>query len=98
MLDIHSRIATLKRPSLLARAARFGLDDYRRSVHLVRLLGSDRLPKHAVAIMQLFDIEAVLERQRTTRSGDYSPARHVEVLIAIAGEAQLMRATAPRIV
>jgi hypothetical protein len=98
MLDLQTRIATLKRPSLLARAARFGIDDYRRSVHLGRLLPGERLPRHADAIMQLLEIEAEIETQRVTQSGSYSPAHHVEVLIAIAGEAQLMRATAPRLI
>lgn len=98
MLDLHTRIATLKRPSLLARAARFGLDDYRRSVHLCRLLQTERLPRHAEAIMRLLDIESEMETLRMNRSGDYRPARHVEVLIAIGGEAALMRALAPRVV
>ncbi len=97
MLDLQTRIATLKRPALLARAARFGLDGYRRSVHLERLMQCDRLPKHGEAIMQLLDIEGEFEELRTARSGNYSPARHVELLIAIAGEAQLMRATALRL-
>lgn len=93
MLDLQTRIATLKRPSLLARAARFGVDEYRRDVHLRRILGTERLPRHADALMQLLDREAELDAMRKTRAGDYRPARHVELLIAILGEAQLMRAT-----
>ncbi len=98
MLDIHSRIATLKRPSLLARAARFGVDEYRREVHLPRLLKGDNLPRHGQAILHLLELEADLEQQRITRTGSYSPARHVDALIAILGEAQLMRASTPHIV
>ncbi|WP_108814191.1 DUF6477 family protein [Loktanella sp. Alg231-35] len=97
MLDIQTRIATLKRPPLLARAARFGVDDYRRNVHLPRLLKGERLPRHGQAIMQLLELEAELDGQRVTHSGGYSPARHVDTLIAILGEAQLMRATTPYI-
>jgi hypothetical protein len=98
MLDLQTRIATLKRPQLLARAARFGVDDYRRSVHLRRILETDRLPRHGAALIQLLDREAEMDGMRKERSGNYRPAHHVEVLIAILGEAQLMRATAPRLV
>lgn len=96
MLDLHTRITTLKRPSLLVRAARFGFDEYRRSVHLGRILQAEKLPGHADAIMQLLDIEAAVEARRLARAGDYRPARHVEILIAIAGEAALLRATSQR--
>ncbi|WP_106744291.1 DUF6477 family protein [Yoonia maritima] len=98
MLDLETRIRTLKRPTLLARAARFGMDDYRRDVHLRRIITADRLPRHAEAIMRLLDIEAEMNTQRIQQSGEYRVARHVDVLIAIAGEAQLMRATRLRLV
>ncbi len=96
MLDIHQRIATLKRPTLLARAARFGVDDYRREVHLRRLLATDTLPRHGAAIMQLLELEENMNTRRRASTGDYSPAHHIELLIALLGEAQLMRATAMR--
>ncbi len=94
MLDINTRLATLTRPTLLARAARFGVDDYRRNTHLARIFQSEDLPRHAEALMRLFEIEAEMEDARQEKSGSYRPARHVELLIAIAGEARLMRATA----
>lgn len=93
MLDIKTRLATLKRPKLLVRAVRFGIDDYRREVHLKRLLHCDNLPKPAEAIMQLFDLEAETNALREMKSGNYSVARHVEILIALSGEARLMQAT-----
>lgn len=97
MLDIQTRLATLKRPKLLARAARFGVDDYRRDTHLRRLLNCDDLPRAAQALMQLFDIESEMNTARLAKSGNYSPARHVEVLIAIAGEGRILQQTIPRI-
>ena len=97
MLDLHTRIATLKRPTLLARAARFGVDDYRRTIHLRRILQTDALPRHGQAIMQLLDIEVAMNELRIDHAASYRPARHVEVLIAIMGEAHLMRATAPQL-
>lgn len=96
MLDLHTRLATLKRPPLLARAARFGIDDYRRQVHLRRILQCETLPGYGHAIMQLLEIEAGMDSLRRDHSAHYRPARHVEVLIAILGEAHLMRATAPQ--
>ncbi|WP_400088222.1 DUF6477 family protein [Yoonia sp. R78084] len=98
MLDLHTRIATLKRPALLARAARFGVDDYRREVHLRRILGRDSLPRSGPALMQLLDVEAVMDMQRKDNAASYRPARHVEVLIAILGEAHLLRSTTPHVV
>ncbi|WP_342071099.1 DUF6477 family protein [Yoonia algicola] len=98
MLDLHTRIATLERPTLLARAARFGVDDYRREVHLRRIIGRETLPRSGPALMQLLDIEAEIDTQRRNDAASYRPARHVEVLIAILGEAHLLRATAPQVV
>lgn len=93
MLDIRSRLATLKRPTLLARAARFGADDYRREIHLKRLLQCHSMPRPADAIMRLLDLEAEINTLREAKSGNYAAARHVDILIAIAGEARLMQAT-----
>ncbi|MEJ8560699.1 DUF6477 family protein [Yoonia sp. GPGPB17] len=98
MLDLYTRIATLTRPTLLARAARFGVDDYRRTIHLRRILQTDTLPRHGQALLQLLDIEAELDGLRKDEAASYRPAHHVEVLIAILGEAHLMRATRPQLV
>lgn len=99
MQDILTRVATLNRPRLLVRAARFGLDDYNRSTQLPRLLAMLSLPRPGEAIMRLLDIEATLEDRRAGQTADYSVARHVEVLIALMGEARLLRAvTRPALV
>jgi len=42
--------------------------------------------------MQLIDIEAGLETDRTDRAAHYRPARHVDVLIAMMGEARDLQA------
>ena len=98
MLDLQTRIARLKRPPLLARAARFGVDDYRRSIHLRRILETEQLPKHGAALIQLLEREAAMDTLRKERSVHYRPAHHVDVLIAILGEARLMRATTLQVV
>lgn len=92
MQDIHSLLATLHRPRLLMRAARIGAAEYRRDGHLPRLLGYGVLPRHGKALMRLVDIEAELERQRSTADTSYSLVAHVDVLIAIVGETRALRA------
>ena len=93
MLDISARIAQLRRPSLLIKAARFGLDDYVRTMHLRRILKSETIPRPAPAVMQLLDIESALNTARIEKQATYSVARHVDVMIALMAEAQILRAT-----
>lgn len=96
MLDLMTRIRQLQRPALLARAARFGVDEYRRETVLPRLLKTAHAPRPAAALMALLDIEAATDARRIAGTGDYAPARHVELLIAISGEARMLQATALR--
>lgn len=93
MRDIHSLLASLHRPRLLMRAARIGAQDYRRTGHLPRLLGYGVLPRHGAALMRLVDMEAELEQQRIGADACYNLTRHVDVLIAIVGEARDLQAT-----
>ena len=93
MIDIETYLTTLKRPRLLAQAAKFGVDDYRRDVHLPRLLEKEVLPRPAAAIMALRAKEAEQENWRQQNDGHYRPSAHVATLIAILGEARLWRAT-----
>ncbi|MEL7099037.1 MAG: DUF6477 family protein [Pseudomonadota bacterium] len=92
MQDVMTMLQSLTRPGLLMRAARHGAEDYRRAVHLPRLLGYGQLPRHGKALLQLMEIEAVLNEQRTNDDSAYSLLRHIDVLIAIVGEARIMRA------
>lgn len=93
MLDISARIAQLRRPSLLIKAARFGLDEYARDVHLRRILKTDSIPRPAPAVMQLLDVESAINTARIEKQATYSVARHVDVMIALMAEAQILRAT-----
>lgn len=95
MQDIQTRLAALRRPALLIRAARMGQADYRRDQHLPRLLGYGALPSHGAAAIALMEIEADLDARRTAGDAGWSAARHVEVLIALMAEARLLRAGAP---
>ena len=93
MLDIQTRIAQLCRPSLLIKAARFGIDDYTRNTHSRRVLQSEPPVKPAAALVQFLESEAVMNDDRIKKQATYSVARHVEALIAIMVETQTLRAT-----
>lgn len=92
MQDILSMLNTMHRPRLMMRAARIGAEDYRRATHLPRILGYGSLPRHGAALMKLVEIEASLEHQRKGSDASYSLVRHLDVLIAMVGEARILRA------
>lgn len=95
MQDIISMLHALRRPPLLMRAARIGAEDYRRDVHLPRLLGYGVLPRHGAALLKLIEIEGDLNAMRTSGNSSYSLIRHVDLLIAMLGEARVLRAAKP---
>ncbi len=95
MNDILHRLDALRRPRLLIRTARIGAEDYRRDIHLPRLLGHGGLPRNAAALERLMDIEAGMDQSRREGEAGYSTIRHVEVMIAVMGEARLLRAMQP---
>jgi len=96
MQDVLAIYRGLRRPPLLIRAARIGLAGYDRTVHLARHLGQHveyaSLPRAGDALMQLIDIEAGLETDRHERTAHYRAMQHVEILIAMMGEARLLQA------
>lgn len=89
MTDCRSLLATLRRPRLLMRAARFGLGDYRRERDLRRYVDHAASPEETVS--SLMSVEARLEATRQAGDAAYSVARHIEVLIALLAEAQFLR-------
>ena len=93
MQDILGMLNQLKRPRLLIRAARLGADGYHRDAHLQRILGYGHLPRAADALMQLMQTEADLNDQRKSGDAGYSLTRHLDVLIAMMGEARILRAS-----
>ncbi len=92
MQDILTRLNHMRRPRLLMRAARIGAEDYRRTLHLPRLMGHRRLPKQGEALMHLIEIEDALNDQRLNEDSSYNLLRHIDVLIAIVAEARVLRA------
>ena len=90
MKDITTLLASLRRPRLLIRAARFGLENYNRSRDLKRVIGTTQAPNPSRAIDSLIEKEAQLEATRKQGDATYSVARHVDVLIALMAEARLL--------
>ena len=89
MSDFCKSLAALRRPRLLMRAARFGLGDYRRERDLRRLVKCGHSPEETVP--SLMWAEEELEATRQSGDASYSVARHIDVLIALLAEAQLLR-------
>lgn len=93
MHDILTTLESLRRPRLLIRAARIGAAEYRRDAHLRRHFGYGTLPRSGAALARLVEMEEALNEQRRIGTGGYSATSHVEVLIAMMGEARLLRGT-----
>lgn len=85
-------LARLRRPRLLIEAARIGVMDYSRNAALRRHLGYLHQPDSEATLGALLEIEEELNLMRKDGNAGYSPARHVDVVIAILGEARLLRA------
>lgn len=89
MTDFATILAGLKRPSLLVRAARHGLEDYNRNRDLKRLLAGAAPTPHE-AMTRLIGAEMELDEARREGRAGYSVAHHVEVMIAILAEMRLL--------
>lgn len=89
MQDVLTMLNSLVRPRLLIRAARIGAQEYVRERHLKRVLKVDTLPRTAVALIRLLEIERAMNEQRRSDDTGYSLVRHMDVLIALLGEARL---------
>lgn len=99
MLDLQTQVRQLKRAGLLVRAARFGVDDYRRSRDLPRLLGDCVMSGVGATLMALLEAEREVEIARKGHAADYQLATHIELLTAIMAEARDLEAiTRPRLV
>jgi hypothetical protein len=91
MEDVLTMLSRLKRPTLLIRTARHGLQDYNRIVHLRRLLKTEALPGPGQAIVRLMELEAVVDQLRVAKRAEYSVARHIEMIVAMMCEARILK-------
>lgn len=95
IVSVFDTISQTRRPRLLLRTARIGMQEYRRESDLRRVLRLPAAPPPGPATVRaLLALEAEIEAQRLRPMhgiGDtWRPARHVEVMIALMAEAQLM--------
>ena len=69
-------------------AANFASKDYRRKIHLPRVLNGPVPLKASAVLIQLCDMENHHNTLRKTRDAAYSAARHVETLVALIAESR----------
>ncbi|MBN2740104.1 MAG: hypothetical protein JXR35_04300 [Rhodobacteraceae bacterium] len=91
--DLLQMLEALRRPPLLVRTARFGVQDYSRKRDLKRLLHTPVLPRPSAAVGQLMEMEAEQDALRRAGEASYSLTRQIDLLIAIMGEARLLPRT-----
>jgi hypothetical protein len=91
MTVTRETLTAIRRPRLLIRAARFGVEDYERSRDLKRILRSDVVPAVGRAVSRLVEMEADQEEARQRGDASYSIATHLEILIALMAEARLLQ-------
>lgn len=90
MTDFRNLLSDLRRPALLLRAARFGLSDYQRDRDLKRLLRQAAAGGPEKTLPRLIHEENLLEETRKAGDASYSLTRHVELLIALLAELNLL--------
>ncbi len=90
MTDLFSLVSELRRPKLLIRAARAGVTGYNRNRDLRRVIRVAAAPSPERALSVLIEAEAEVEETRQKGCASYSFTRHIDLLIAMIGEAQLL--------
>lgn len=89
MHDFFTTLTSLRRPRLLLRAARHGMATYNRKRDLGRITRGDLSDGNGRLLPRLLAMEEDLENSRCTGDAAYSPARHVDILIALMAEARI---------
>lgn len=89
MDNARRRLNRLNRPKLLVRAARIGLNEYNRNRTLRRVLQMENVPEPGSALEDLLHHEDAADQARREGVVAYSPARHIELLVALISEARL---------
>lgn len=89
MTEAVEKVAQLRRPRLLVRAAQMGLEQYNRTRQLARLLPDT--PAGPKAFPALLCAEEEADKERRSGAATYSAARHIELLVALLAEARIAR-------
>ena len=93
MQDVLTALTQLRRPRLLIRAAKEGAEDYVRDQHLKRLMGKGAQPHNGTVLKRLMEMEQDVNKDRRAGAASYSIITHVDLMIAMVGEARLLRAS-----
>lgn len=96
MTNPQTLISSLRRPRLLVRAARLGLQEYSRKRSLRRLFPGEATPGPGQAFHVLAEREHLVDQSRRNGDAAYSVARHIELLIALIDEARLAAQRRPQ--
>lgn len=86
----NDMLDAIKRPRILIRAAKIGLEWYRRDRDLRKVIHSMTTPTPERAVERLVAAERELEEIRATGQAHYDVHRHIAVLTALLGEARLL--------
>lgn len=96
MTTPQTLLSSMRRPRLLVRAARLGLQDYNRKCSLRRLFPGDPTPGPGQAFHILAEREHLVDQSRRNGDAAYSVARHIELLIALIDESRLAEQRLPQ--
>lgn len=88
MTTLTSKLTELRRPRLLIRAARYGVAEYDRTSSLHRLIDAEHRQDENTILTALLSAEAESEKQRRDGHATYSVTRHIDLLVALMGEAR----------
>ncbi len=90
MKDTNDMLDAIRRPRILIRAAKIGLEWYRRERDLTKVIHAMAPPAPERAMEKLVAAERELEAFRVTGQANYDVRRHIAVLTALLGEARLL--------
>ena len=88
--DLITQLETVKRPSLLMRAARHGRNLYDRKRDLARILPQQASTLQCDIVKSLMIIEDEHEKKRHQNDAAYFVTEHVECLSALLAESVLL--------
>lgn len=83
-----TQLNSLRRPRLLIRAARHGVAEYDRETTLNRLIEPTSCKSSNDVLAALLEAEEQAETNRREKGATYSITHHIELLIALMGEAR----------
>ena len=90
MVQKNDVLNAIRRPKILVRTAKIGLEWYRRERDLKKVMNTLTTPTPERAVERLISAERELEEVRTAGEAHYDVHRHIAVLTALLAEARLL--------